>query len=294
MNWQPVVQEIARYLQYAAGTLDYQHLRLSIGPPDAIVTMPCRYGDMSFYRTDKWLGRSLELYGEWSESEADLFRRVINPGDVVVEAGANVGALTLPIIHHLGPEGRIFAFEPQGEIFDLLSRNTEQCELRYGTVVGFRTALSAQAATIRIPKPDYSRGLCNPGGFELVEVEEDGQEVEVRTLDSFELKRLNFLKADVEGHELQVLMGAEETIARCRPLLYVEDDRPENSAALRAWITAHGYRMYQHRAPLYNDKNFRGYLVNVFANTISINLLCVPQERYDLSKLTDLMERIRG
>ena len=321
LKWEPVVQEIAESLEHfqvrhrnrlrgqpAKATDNIsdsgytEPYKISSVSPNPVVTMPCRYGEMSFHRTDRWLGRSLELYGEWSESEADLFRRIITPGSFVVEAGANIGALTLPIIRHLGPTGRILAFEPQGEIFDLLLLNVllrpgapwakpdGSPELAKSEVL--RMALGAQPATIRIPAPDYSRGICNPGGFELVEAE-GGNEVEVRTLDSFELDRLDFLKADVEGQEIQVLMGAEATINRCRPLIFVEDDRQENSAALHAWLTAHGYRMYRHLAPLYNPVNFRGYRVNVFANTVSIDLLCVPKDRHDLKHLTDLMERVR-
>ena len=63
----------------------------------ALIKKPCRYGEMAFHRTDRWLGRSLDLYGEWSEGEAELFRKVVKPGDVVIEAGANIGALTIPL-----------------------------------------------------------------------------------------------------------------------------------------------------------------------------------------------------
>ena len=102
-----------------------------------------------------------------------------------------------------------------------------------------------------------------------------------------------FIKADVEGMELEILRGAEATIARCRPILYVEDDRKQNSAALRSWLISHGYRLYRHTPPLYNPENWRGSRVNVFGRTVSINLLCIPSTRYELKNTTDLLTRVR-
>lgn len=84
---------------------------------NALIKKPCRYGEMAFHHTDKWIGRSLDLYGEWSEGEVELFRNVVKPGDVVIEAGANVGALTIPLAKIVGDTGRVHAFEPQKDNF---------------------------------------------------------------------------------------------------------------------------------------------------------------------------------
>jgi hypothetical protein len=105
---------------------------------------------------------------------------------------------------------------------------------------------------------------------------------------------VSFIKADVEGMELEILQGAVRTIDRCRPILYVEDDREEKSAALRAWLISHGYRLYRHTPPLYNPENWRGSQVNVFGRTVSINLLCIPDTRYELKNITDLLQRVRA
>ena len=63
-----------------------------------------------------------------------------------------------------------------------------------------------------------------------------------------------------------------------RPLLYVEDDRQERSAALRALLASLGYELYLHRPPLYNPANFAGNATNVFGRIVSLNLLCHPRE----------------
>ena len=63
----------------------------------AIAQKQCRHGRMVFLKHDVYIGRSLELYGEYSESEAEVFTQLLRPGDVVIEAGANIGAHTVHI-----------------------------------------------------------------------------------------------------------------------------------------------------------------------------------------------------
>jgi hypothetical protein len=87
---------------------------------------------------------------------------------------------------------------------------------------------------------------------------------------------------DVDGQELDILRGAEQAIARHRPILYVENDKPEDYPDLVPWLHQHNYRLYQHHAPLYNPQNFRGNPVNVFGGIVSAMILAIPQERHEL------------
>jgi hypothetical protein len=112
----------------------------------------------------------------------------------------------------------------------------------------------------------------------------DGAEfaVEQISIDSLGLGTCHLIKVDVDGQELEILQGAEETIARCRPIIYVENDKPEEYPDLMPWLDRHGYRMYQHYAPLFNPHNFRSNPVNVFGGIVSAMILAVPTERKDL------------
>jgi hypothetical protein len=78
----------------------------------------------------------------------------------------------------------------------------------------------------------------------------------------------------VEGMEIKVLDGARDTIQKHKPLLYVENDRKENSSALIEYISTLGYKMYLHLPPLFNEDNFYKNSTNVFGNIVSLNLLC--------------------
>jgi FkbM family methyltransferase len=245
----------------------------------------CRYGTFTYLRTDRYVGRSLEEYEEYSEGEVDLFRRVLKPEDSVVEAGANIGALTVPL-SHLVSGRKVRAFEPQPDNFALLLKNTlgTPCE-----VACYNLALGSEEKWIPLPRLDLQR-VVNAGGFEVDRGYAEGVSVRQTMLDSFDFP-VDFLKVDVEGMELEVLKGGEKKIARYRPILYVENDRARNSQALIEWIHEHKYRIYRHNPPLYNPDNFRGNKINVFGNVVSMNLLCVPMERKDL-RFED-MERVR-
>jgi hypothetical protein len=103
-------------------------------------------------------------------------------------------------------------------------------------------------------------------------------EVPLRTVDSLRLSALRLIKVDVEGMETEVLHGARETIGKCRPILYVENDRESRSEELIAFISELGYQQWWHVVPLFNPNNFAKARHNIFGGTVSVNLLCVAKE----------------
>lgn len=234
----------------------------------------CRYGWMLYHTADQYVGRSLHRYGEFSEGEVAMFRQLLNPGDVVIEAGANFGAHTVAMAQMVGPQGTIFAFEPQRLVYQVLTANVALNSLH--NVTTLHAGLGAQPGSLRVPILDPAHGH-NFGGFSIGS-HEAGEEVAVLTVDSMGLPECRLIKVDVEGMEYEVLEGARQTIARLKPVLYVENDRTEHSARLIAQIQAMGYRLWWHFPPLYNANNFNGDPENIFGNIMSINMLCLPRE----------------
>jgi FkbM family methyltransferase len=237
----------------------------------------CRYGDMVYQPNDLYIGRSFELYGEFSEAEVTLFRALVRPGDVVVDVGANIGAHTVALARLVGPGGRVIAFEPQRLAYYCLCANVALNNLHH--VVCCQAAAGASERPLVVPDLDPDREQ-NFGGLELggSAAGRPGQTVPMRRIDGLGLSACRFIKIDVEGMEREVLAGAAETIRRCRPLLYVEDDRRDRSAELRALLLDLGYVCWLHRPSYFNPENFAGRRDNVFGGTISLNLFCRPRE----------------
>ena len=230
-----------------------------------------RHGRMLYNINDVYIGRSLDLYGEYNEQEIGLLLQLIRPGITVVDVGANIGTHTVPFAKAVGESGGVVAFEPQRLVFQMLCANVALNSL--SNVRAFQYAVGEEQDTIVVPQLDLTQPH-NLGGVELGS-HATGEQVAMIRLDDMELPVCHLLKIDVEGMELAVLKGGKELIERCKPVLYVENDRKEKGDELIRYIAALGYRMYWHRPLLFNPGNFFKQSENVFGNVASHNMLCV-------------------
>lgn len=262
-----------------AGTPDVRHITTGFN-----TLSKCRHGWMLYHGADQYIGRGLKKYGEFSEGEVALFRQVLRPGDVVLEAGANFGAHTVAMAQMVGEQGRIFAFEPQRLVFQAMVANVAINSLP--NVVTVQAGLGAQPGVIKVPVLNPAMGH-NFGGFNISN-HNAGEEVSVQTVDSLNLSRCRLIKVDVEGMECEVLEGARDTIARLRPVLYVENDRTEHSQRLIALIQSMGYKLWWHLPRMFNPNNFRGDSENIFGQIVSVNMLCLPQETQTVVDLPEI------
>ncbi len=242
-----------------------------------------RSGPMIYHRLDVYVGRSLDRYGEFSTGETRLFNDLLKPGDSVIDGGANVGALTIPLARMVGPTGFVLAVEPQYATFLVLAGNVALNSMDQRVQV-VNVALGAKEGAARFPMVDLTKPT-NAGGVEMLPQESDEGEtyaVHLTTIDSFSavLGRLDLIKLDIEGSELEALHGTIETIERFRPLLYVEADRPAVQEPLVDFLRDNlGYETFEHKPPLYNPDNYRGDPENVFPGIVSYNILAIPEAR---------------
>ncbi|MBT6512261.1 MAG: FkbM family methyltransferase [Rhodospirillaceae bacterium] len=242
---------------------------------------------MLYNRNDRFIGRSLELLGEFSPGEGRFFQTTIKPGDTVIEVGAQMGAHTVGMAKAVGPEGRVHAFEPQRIMFQLLCANLALNGLL--NTFAWNMAADEQPGTLFVPELDYEKSE-NFGGVALHRDNGVGQEVPAVALDRFMAKKglgkagLSFIKIDVEGMELPVLKGAAGLIAAQRPMIYFENDRRDKSEALLRWMLEAGYKLFWHVTPYFKKENYYGLKEDPFAvgegqTIISANVLAVPSEK---------------
>jgi FkbM family methyltransferase len=233
----------------------------------------CRSGPMIYNKNDIYVGGSLRKYGEYSISEQEIFGQIVGPGMLVVEVGANIGGHTVQLARAVGHEGEVHAFEPQRIVFQTLCANLALNQIT--NVYARQMAVGAAAGEAVVPASDPSVRR-NFGGISLGG--KVGEVVPLVTLDGFDLPACHMLKADVEGMEADVLLGASTTIERYRPVMYLENDRRERSPELLTLVGRLDYSAYWHLAPLFNAKNFAGDPEDIFNNVFSANILCIPKE----------------
>jgi len=133
-------------------------------------------------------------------------------GDIVFDIGAYVGDTALWFSKAVGPQGKVYAFEPEPHNFAKLKANLERNNVT--NVVPLQLALSENEGEMQVASGGISSTITQAG---------TGISVKVTTIDKVvepnKLPRVDFMKMDVEGHELKVLEGAHETIKTSKPSL---------------------------------------------------------------------------
>jgi FkbM family methyltransferase len=236
-----------------------------------------RHGYFLANRFDGYVGLALIRYGEYGELEWQVLAQLIQPGATVVEVGANIGSHTVSIGKKVGPAGRVIAVEPQRIIHQYLSANVSLNKL--DNVECHWAGCGGEAGEMIVPPVNYfAEEIQNFGGLSLTSHGE-GERVPIMPLDDIMKGRpAQLIKIDVEGMEADVLRGATGLIMGSRPIIYTENDRPAKSDELLTLLWSLNYRTYWHVPKLFNPDNFFQDAENIYANTGSFNLLCIPGE----------------
>src|SRR5690606_26315714 len=129
--------------------------------PHTMLT-PTRHGLMAAFTCDAYVGASLIAYGEFSQHEVEFLAPYIGPTDLVIDVGANIGALTIPLARIAG---QVLAFEPQRGCFELLVANKVLNNLT--NIAAHQMAVGdGSVDTITVPIVDYTK----PGNFGALEL----------------------------------------------------------------------------------------------------------------------------
>jgi FkbM family methyltransferase len=169
--------------------------------------------------------RLLRRAQETDQADLGFLKRVVGPGDAVVDAGASIGLYTKFLSALVGAQGRVYSVEPMPETYDVLVSNIRRLGLT--NVQAMNYALSDADGSLEMEVPRWPHGGENlyearvagpgiPSGLRTITVPS-------RRLDTLLPDRpIAFVKCDVEGHELRCLAGAVETLRRSRPAWLLE------------------------------------------------------------------------
>jgi len=237
----------------------------------------CRNGYFAYNTNDTFIGRSLDLYGEWAQTEIDVLLPLLTPGDIVVDVGAYIGTHIIPFAKATLPNGGVYAIEPQRMSFAFLNTNIVLNNLM--NVIAINKFASNKIGKIKTLTLDQNYPQ-NYGSYATKNLKK-GETIETMTIDSLKLSRVKLIKIDVEGPEEKVLIGATNTINKYKPALYIEGTNPKNSKKIISKVFDLGYQAFWHIFGYYNPDNYFGEKKNVFAEFHpEANIICFPKDTF--------------
>lgn len=190
------------------------------------------------------------------EADLEVIPELVRAGDTVMDVGANFGLFTRFLSEQVGNDGSVYSFEPTAAMSQVLNHNVRSLSL--GNVETSPLALSDRKGSARLRIPRFDDHRLNYYEASLCEVDEalvgEIDTIETTTIDAFcedkEIRKLTFLKIDVEGHEIAVLNGARITLEKFRPALLLEVNEPLDEEG--------------HGRDVRDLIGFLGYEINVF------------------------------
>jgi FkbM family methyltransferase len=174
--------------------------------------------------TASFLEWYIYFYGAFRPEISKLINRMLRPGHVAIDIGANIGMHTVIMANRVGPTGKVFCFEPDPHPFGRLKRNLALNGLDF--VQAHQAALSAKSETRKFFLHDETIGNYANASFYSDNIGKDTAaiDVEVLSLDDFvarqSLTRVDVIKLLAQGEEWNVLQGGRDTIARLRPKIF--------------------------------------------------------------------------
>jgi FkbM family methyltransferase len=187
----------------------------------------------------------------------------LGDGAIAIDAGANIGFVSIPLSNWLRSKGGlVHAFEVQRMLYYALCGSVVLNDIK--NLFVHHLGLGDSNKTLHVPSQNYGQ----PKDFGMLSLKNQldiisNETVDILTIDGLKLSRLDFLKIDVEGMEIDVLTGARNSIRTYRPWCWIEYWMIEKELLKKE----------------FDDLNYSLYIMD------KLNLLCAPREKLEASNL---------
>lgn len=190
------------------------------------------------------------LLGADSEHEfSKLLPQIVSESDCILDIGANIGQWAL-ILSKLAPKGKIYSFEPIKSNYLILEKVISKMNLNNVSAFNIGLSNKSESAIMNIPVFKNSGiEVRTQASLQKHEISENAyfkeEKVEIRTLDEIfiqlNFQRIDLIKCDTEGEEINVLEGGASLVTKFKPILILETFH--NNEGLNKWYTF-GYLPY--------------------------------------------------
>ncbi len=203
-----------------------------------------KYGKMACLPNDVEFARSLSSGKLYEEDILDSLREYLKGDGDILDVGAHIGGHSLYFSHYRNPTQKLFCFEPQNVLYEILKANLQMNNIE--NVEAMNNAAGPYEDTIYLDKDftkdhypawlkvDYqSEHGMNFGGLGVTN-DEGGEQVKMIKLDDVlqeKTKKVHFIKIDTEGAENGVVYGLGNTIFRDKPILFIENNKDKKRDA---------------------------------------------------------------
>ena len=159
-------------------------------------------------------GLALSIFKTYEPDQTEIVKKVVNPGDIVIDIGAHVGYYTLLLAQIVGDKGRVYAFEPDPENFQLLKKNIEINKFQNVTLE--QKAVSNKNEKIQLFIDKENRAENRIYDAKMNNIGESLQVESIRLDDYFQNleQEINFIKIDAEGSESDIFHGMTSIIKK--------------------------------------------------------------------------------
>ncbi len=199
------------------------------------------------------------LWEDWLEK---YIKECYKENTNMIDIGANIGTFSLMMSRYISNGSYIYSFEPV--YYNILKMNIEQNNLE-NKIKSINIGLSNKSEKLEGGFIDFSKN-ANYGFTQITQLNKASNDtqlvIDVKTLDSFNIDNISFIKIDVEGSERLVLEGSINTIHRCRPTILIE-----------IWCTSkNSLKKYSKESNLQEVKN----QFDVFEFLFNLGYICIP------------------
>jgi FkbM family methyltransferase len=176
--------------------------------------------------------------------------RLLSPGDHVIDAGANIGYMTMLFAARVGETGLVHSFEPHPRVLNRLKRNLDRISRRPGAgrAIVHPCALGDSHGNAELIETGYfsiSEGTAKIATTETAADKIQTHSVDVETLDElFPNEHFALLKIDVEGFERNVLRGAKNLLSSHRVRHVIYEDHTLGQSGLAELLSSRGYTVF--------------------------------------------------
>jgi len=197
-------------------------------------TFNSKYGDITLFRNEVYISDFFRRGIYWDEDTLIKLREYVDPTRNILEIGAHCGTSSVVYSSFLNNESKLFAYEPQQNMYNLLVQNITQNNLQ-SKIIPYNLGVFCCNGTCNMNNIDLDggRGIvsrrytdeshlgCNFGGIGLGT---NGESINVITIDDMNHDNIGYIHCDAQGAENFIFSKGIETITKYRPVIYYENN----------------------------------------------------------------------